>query len=59
VNNCDGEKMEDKFGRVHFQKQWKQCFDIFKISEKMLDLFQNIVKEIGEGNIGSIFSYVY
>jgi len=41
VNNCDGEKIEGKIGRMHFQKQRKQCFSIFESSKKSRSVFRN------------------
>jgi len=34
-NNWDTEDMEDRPERMHFQKQWKLWFDIFKIYENV------------------------
>jgi hypothetical protein len=56
VNDCNRENIEGKLGRIHFSETMTTLFLAFSI---FLDLFSNIVKENAEGNIGSIFSYVY
>lgn len=59
VNDCNRENIEGKLGRIHFSETMTTLFLAFSIFLKILDLFSNIVKENAEGNIGSIFSYVY
>jgi hypothetical protein len=49
VNSYDREEMEDNnLGRMHF-----------RTNENIVLTFSKFLKENGEGNIGSILSYVY
>lgn len=57
-NDCDRDKMEHVLGRMHFQKQCKQCFGIFKISGNAEFILKK-VKENFEEYIASIFSYIF
>jgi hypothetical protein len=59
VNNCDRENIKAKLGRIHFLETMKILFYfcIFNIFENSRSILKN--SKSGEGDIASIFSYVY